>query len=186
MGTFFSEVHKDVLLYSFWWNKEHSDGYDLVICRDTGRIEEDHGDMDSENIVYVTVTALTTLSQLELEDAGIKYLFGPFYEEIGATFCAGDDLIFSAKEEGESIFAFDFSGGVTESTPDGPGEGWSEIDYLGPLESFLSGGMQNAHAAVMDFARHIHGSDFDQGNSLSDTLTVATRWWNKNKKKYVK
>lgn len=27
----------------------------------------------------------------------------------------------------------------------------------------------------------VHGGDFDQGNSLKDTMSVFERWWNKNK-----
>ena len=28
----------------------------------------------------------------------------------------------------------------------------------------------------------VHGGDFDQGNSLSDTMNVLKKWWNKNKR----
>ena len=28
----------------------------------------------------------------------------------------------------------------------------------------------------------VHGGDFDQGNSLSDTIGVLKKWWTKNKK----
>jgi len=30
----------------------------------------------------------------------------------------------------------------------------------------------------------IHGGDFDQGNSLKQTISVFDSWWLKNKKKF--
>jgi hypothetical protein len=30
----------------------------------------------------------------------------------------------------------------------------------------------------------VHGSDFDQGNTESQTLSITREWWNKEKKKY--
>jgi hypothetical protein len=32
----------------------------------------------------------------------------------------------------------------------------------------------------------VHGSDFDQGNSQKDTLSILETWWNKHKNKYLK
>jgi len=32
----------------------------------------------------------------------------------------------------------------------------------------------------------VHGADFDQGNSIKDTLSILKKWWNNNKNKFTK
>lgn len=32
----------------------------------------------------------------------------------------------------------------------------------------------------------VHEGDFDQGNSLEDTIGISNRWWNNNKSKFMK
>ena len=46
-------------------------------------------------------------------------------------------------------------------------------------------GENKTYKALKQFVvDEVHGGDFDQGNSLDDTMGILKKWWNKNKHKY--
>jgi hypothetical protein len=142
-------VHKTYLLYTFYWTSNYDeDGYNFAFNIMTGQISEDHGllDGDEKDFRYANVHGISMLADEEFSMAGMD-IFSNDLEKISSV------LKHSIQKDGrnvfevfgpppafgETTFVYKFCGGQDEATPNGPGEYWSEMEYMGELNALLSG-----------------------------------------------
>jgi len=132
-------MHKTYIMFSFEWTDKYQSYEYAFNCR-TGQMTEDHGELDGDESDFrfvIAVNGLTRMSDIEW-DAVNNDLFNDDLVEMGKVLAkqAGFDihhLMRRQPENGEAIFVWEWQGGMTESSANGPAEGWSETYYLGEL-----------------------------------------------------
>jgi len=138
-----AHFYKGYMMFAFEWTKQYQ-AYEYAFNCKTGQIVEDHGELDGDEADFryvVALTALNRVSEIEWDGLGSD-VFADDLEEIGKVLSAqagfnAKDIFRSVPDNGEAIFVWDYRCGVSESTPDGPGEGWSESEYLGELDQLI-------------------------------------------------
>ncbi len=136
-----SYYKKTYVMFVFGWTDAYQ-AYDYAFDCRTGKIAEDHGEIDGaeEDLRYVVdIEALTRTSVVEWDQQGDD-MFGDDLEEIGRILArqAGFDtkqLLRPRPKEGQAVFVWDHRGGLDPATDMGPEEGWSEMEFLGTLDS---------------------------------------------------
>lgn len=173
------------VMFSFEWSKDYQ-AYEYAFNCQTGQIAEDHGELDGaeEDFRYViALNGLTRLSYMEWDALGNDIFEEEDLVQIGKFLAkqAGFDvrhLMRRPPNEGEAIFVWEWHGGVTESSANGPGEGWSETYYLGELSELkLIKPTYDAEDVVL-------GIDESKPKPvIAVTPKTDSVWWNLWKKK---
>jgi hypothetical protein len=128
------------IMFMFEWSKDYQ-AYEYCFNCQTGQLEDDHGllDGDEKDFRYViALNGLTRLSDIEWDAMGNDIFTPDDLKAIGKVLAtqAGfniKNILRKPPAEGEAVFVWEWYGGMTESSANGPAEGWTETAYLGEL-----------------------------------------------------
>lgn len=182
-------THKIYIMFSFEWTNSY-EAYEYVFNCRTGQIADDHGELDGDESDFryvIAVGGLTRMSDMEWDAMG-NDIFEDDLKDIGKVLAkhAGFNikhLLRKQPENGEAIFVWEWTGGVTESTPDGPGEGWSETEYLGELSELkITRTSYEAEDVVLGIEK-TNPIPVEPKIIIASTPKTNSVWWNLWKKK---
>ena len=132
-------MSREYIMFSFEWSNKYQ-AYEYAFNCTTGQIATDHGYLDGneEDFRFVIgINGLTRMSDMEWDAIG-NDIFEDDLDEIGKVLASHaafniNNLLRKQPENGEAIFIYEWSGGMTESNSNGPAEGWTETSYIGEL-----------------------------------------------------
>lgn len=171
--------HKTYIMFSFEWTTMYQ-AYEYAFNCQTGQMAEDHGELDGNPADFrfvIAVNGITRLSDIEWDAMGTD-LFTDDLPEMGKALAkhAGFDatqILRKPPDNGEAIFVWSWYGGVTESSANGPGEGWTETYYIGEL------GELNITKPVYEQEDKVFGIDLATPKIIITTTPIGGNPWYK-------